>query len=109
MFAVTTFGENYRAYLRGAPFKLCVDNRALAWLKTFSMEQGYIGRWIVRLDGYHTIIRHPTRDKQQNSESLSKKTEFYERLEEKQANQAEIKRRMTSCHSPGGSISLGIP
>ena len=31
------------------------------------------------------------RDKHQNSDSLSKKTEFYERLEQKQANQAEIK------------------
>ena len=36
-------------------------------------------------------IEHRTRDKPQNADSLSKKTEFYERLEEKQANQAEIK------------------
>ena len=55
------------------------------------MDQSYIGRWIVRLDGYHMIIEHRTRDKHQNADSLSKKTEFYERLEEKQANQAEIK------------------
>ena len=74
-----------------APFKLRVDNRALAWLKTYSMDQSYIGRWIVRLDGYHMIIEHRTRDKHQNADSLSKKTEFYERLEEKQANQSEIK------------------
>ena len=31
------------------------------------------------------------RDKHQSSDSLSKKTKFYERLEQKQANQAEIK------------------
>ena len=31
------------------------------------------------------------RDKHQNADSLSKKTGFYERLEQKQANQAEIK------------------
>ena len=31
------------------------------------------------------------RDKHQNADSLSKKTEFYERLEQEQANQAEIK------------------
>ena len=37
------------------------------------------------------IIEHGTRDKHQNANSFSKKTEFYERLEEKQANQAEIK------------------
>ena len=30
------------------------------------------------------------RDKQENADNLSRKTEFYERLEQKQANQAEI-------------------
>ena len=91
MFAVVTFVEKYRAYLGSAPFKLRLDNRALSWLKTYSMDQSYIGRWIVRLDGYHMIIKHRMRDKNQNSDTLSKKTEFYERLEQKQANQAEIK------------------
>ena len=37
------------------------------------------------------IIEHRMRDKHQNADSLSKKTEFYERLEQKQASQAEIK------------------
>ena len=37
------------------------------------------------------IIEHRMLDKHQNADSLSKKTEFYERLEQKQANQAEIK------------------
>ena len=91
MFAVVTFVEKYRAYLGSAPFKLRVNNRALSWLKTYSMDQNYIGRWIVRLDGYHMIIEHRMRDKHRNADSLSKKTEFYERLEQKQANQAEIK------------------
>ena len=91
MFATVTFVEKYRAYLGSAPFKLRVDNRALSWLKTHSMDQSYIGRWIVRLDGYHMIIEHRMRDKHQNADSLSKKTEFYERLEQKPANQAEIK------------------
>ena len=90
MFAVITFVEKYRAHLGSAPFKLRVDNRALAWLKTYSMDQSYIGRWIMRLDGYHMIIENRTRDKHQNADSLRKKTEFYERLEEKQANQSEI-------------------
>ena len=83
-FAVVTFVKKYRAYLGSAPFKLRVDNRALSWLKTYSMDQSYIGRWIVRLDGYHMIIEHRMRDKHQNADSLSKKTEFYERLEQKQ-------------------------
>ena len=91
MFAVITFVEKYRAYLGSAPFKLRVDNRALAWLETYSIDQSCISRWIVRLDGYHMIIEHHTRDRHQNADSLSKKTELYGRLEEKQANQAEIK------------------
>ena len=84
MFAVVT-------YLGSAPVKLRVDNRALSWLKTYSTDQSDIGRWIVRLDGYHMIIEHRMSDKHQNADRLSKKTEFYERLEQKQANQAEIK------------------
>ena len=86
-----TFVEKNRAYLGSAPFKLRVDNRALAWLKTYSMDQSCISRWVVHLDGYHMIIEHRTRDKHQNADSFSKKTEFYERLEEKQANQAGVK------------------
>ena len=38
LFAVVTFVEKYCAYL--------VDNRALSWLKTYSIDQSYIGRWI---------------------------------------------------------------
>ena len=63
MFAVITFVRKYRAYLGSAPFKLRLDNPALAWLKTYSMDQSYIGSWIVRLDGYHMIIEHRTRRK----------------------------------------------
>ena len=59
-FAVFTFADKYRAYLGSEPFKLRVDNRALSWLKTYSMNQSYIGRWIVHLDGYNMIIEHKT-------------------------------------------------
>ena len=91
MFAVVTFVEKYRAYLGSEPFKLRVDNRALKWLKTYSKDQSYIGRWIVCLDGYNMIIEHRTRDKHQNADSLSKKTEFYERQEKREADRPEIK------------------
>ena len=91
MFAVVTFVEKYRAYLGSEPFKLRVDNRALSWLKTYPMDQSYIGRWIVRLDGYNLIIEHRTRGKHQNADSLSKKTEFYEIQEQREADRPEIK------------------
>ena len=79
------------AYLGSAPFKLRVDNGALAWLKTYSMDQNFIARWIVRLDGYRMPIEHRTRDKHQNADSFSRNAEFYECLEENQANQVQIK------------------
>ena len=37
------------------------------------------------------IIEHRTRDKHQNADSLSKKTEFYERHEQREADRPEIK------------------
>ena len=91
LFAVVTFVEKYRAYLGSEPFKLRVDIRALSWFKTYSMDQRYLGRWIVRLDGYNMIIGRRTRDKRQNADSLSKKTEFYERQEHREADKPEIK------------------
>ena len=86
MFAVVTFGEKYKTYLGSEPFKLPVDNRALSRLKTYSMDQSYIGRWIVHLDGYNMIIEHRTRDQHQNADSLSEMTEFYERQEQREAD-----------------------
>ena len=72
---VVTFVEKFRLYLGSEPFKLQVDNRAHSWLKTYSIDQSYIGRWKVRLDDYNMIIEDRTRDNYQNAESLSKKTE----------------------------------
>ena len=83
MFAVVTFMEKYRAfvekYLESAPFKLRVDSRVLSWLKRYSMDHSYIGRWILRLDGCHMIIELRMRDKHQHAHILSKNTEFNER------------------------------
>ena len=80
MFAVVTFVEKYRDYFGSAPFKLRVDNRKLYWLKTYSMDRSYIGRWIARLDGHHMVIKHKMRDKHQSADNLSRKTDFYEKV-----------------------------
>ena len=45
----------------------------------------------MRLDGYNMIIEHRTRNKHQNADSLCKKTEFYERQEQREADRPEIK------------------
>ena len=49
----------------------------------------------MRLDGYNMIIQHRTRDKHHNADSLSKKTEFYERQEQREADRPEIKDRFS--------------
>ena len=51
IFAVVTFVEKYRAYLGSESFKLRVANRALSRLKTYSMNQSYIGTCKLGLDG----------------------------------------------------------
>ena len=43
MFAMVTFGEKHKAYLGSETFKLRVDNRALSWLKTYSMIRATLG------------------------------------------------------------------
>ena len=45
LFEVVIFVEKYRAYLGSALFKLRVDNRALSYLKTYSMDR------VILLDG----------------------------------------------------------
>ena len=45
----------------------------------------------MRLDGYNIIIEHRTSDKHQNADSLSEKTKFYERQEQREADRPEIK------------------
>ena len=44
MLAVVTFLEKWYAYLADECFTLRVDNIALRWLKTYSMDEGMIGR-----------------------------------------------------------------
>ena len=85
------FAEKYRAYLGRALCQLRVDNGALSCLKTYLMDHSYIGRWIVRLDGYHMIIEMRMRDKHHKADNLGKKSDFYEKMEQKQAHQVKIK------------------
>ena len=107
MFAVITFVEKYRAYLGSAPFKLRVDNRALAWLKTFDGPKLYWSldrapRWIPH--------EHRTRQKQQNAGSLSKNTESMSasrrsrRINRKSKTgfHSWTRKPTTNCHLPGG-------
>ena len=89
--AVISFVEKIQSIPGSEPFKLRVYNRALSWLTTYSIEQSYIGRWIVRLEGYNITIEHMTRNKNQIADNLSRKTELYERQEQIKVDRPEIK------------------
>ena len=65
MLAVVYFVEKYRSFLAGRKFVLRVDNQALSWLKTYSMDMGVIGRWITKVGPI------PFRDSAQRSEQTS--------------------------------------
>jgi hypothetical protein len=83
--------KKYHSYLAGNRFLLRVDSEAIRWLKTYSMDEGIIGRWITTLGNYNMEIEHRKRERHFNADALSKKTEFYEAREERLGNQDSIK------------------
>ena len=91
MLAVVYFLEKFRSHLAGRQFTLRVDNQALSWLKTYSMDNGLIGRWIARLGQYDMKIVHRPREKHTNADGLSKKSEFYRLREERRSCQGEVR------------------
>ena len=58
MLAVVTYVRKLHSYLAPRRFTLRVDNQALSWLKTYSMDLGMVGRWLMFLDQYDIEIEH---------------------------------------------------
>ena len=81
MYAAYYFILKNHSYLCPRKFTLRVDNQALSWLKTYSMDQAIIGRWIVALEKYHFSIEHRIRTQHRNADGLSKRTNDYEKNE----------------------------
>ena len=77
MYAVFYFIEKFHSYLTGREFTLRVDKQALSRLKTYSMDQAMIGRWIAPLDQYHFKTIHRPRTQNRNADGLSKWTNDY--------------------------------
>ena len=81
MFAVFYFFEKLHSKLAGREFTLRQDNQALSWLKTYSVDQDTIERWIARLDLYHFERIHKQRAQHRNADGLSKRTNDYKHSE----------------------------
>ena len=90
MYAVFYFVEKFHSYLAGREFTLRVDNQALSWLNTYSMDQAMIGRWIARLDQYHFKTVHRPRTQHRNADGLSKRTNDYNHREQILENLPEV-------------------
>ena len=56
---------------------LRTDNSALSWLKTYSLNEGIIGRWCISLDQYDMHIQHRTRTKHENAKGFFERTNHY--------------------------------
>ena len=67
MYAVFYFIEKLLSYLADREFTRRVDNQALSLLKTYSMDQDMIGRWIAHLDQYHFKTVHRSRTQHRNA------------------------------------------
>ena len=90
MYAVFYFVEKFHSIFAGREFTLRVDNQALSWFKTYSMDQAMIGSWIARLDQYHFKTIHRPRTQHRNVDGLSKKTNDYIHCEQILENLPEV-------------------
>ena len=81
MYAAYYFILKNHCYLCPRKFTLRVDNRPPSWLKTYSMDQAVIGRWLVALEKYHFSIEHRPRTQHRNADGLSKRTNYYKKHE----------------------------
>ena len=91
MLAVVTYVKKFHSYLAPRKFVLRVDNQALSWLKTYSMDLGMVGRWIMHLDQYSMEIEHRPRTRHTNADGLSKRTNLYALKEKHQKDGPVIK------------------
>ena len=87
MLAAVYFIEKFEAFLTRGEFTLRTDNSALSWLKKQTMTNNMAARWIQKLDQCSLVIEHRRREKHQNADGLTKKTEYYEE-KDKQAEGA---------------------
>ena len=82
MYAAVTFVKKFHSFLALRKFILCVENQALSWLKTSSMGENLIGRWLVVLDQYDFGVEHRPRHKHTNADGMSKRSNYYHLKEE---------------------------
>ena len=83
MFCALKMIEKFSPYLCMRKFILRVDCSALAWLKTYAIQQNSLAaRWIARLEGFNFEVQQRRRELHQNADGLGKRTQDLELKEE---------------------------
>ncbi len=77
LLAVVTFIEKNKPLLGIGRFVLRCDSKALEFLKTWSLQEGMIARWISRLSSIQYEFLHRIRGKHENADALTKRTQNF--------------------------------
>ena len=123
LLAIVKAIKHFHPYLYGRRFVIRTDHAALQWLLSFRSPEGQVARWIHRLQEYDFDIQHRAGLQHNNADALSRRScleqgcRHCEKLESKEANQAEVElesrnatnqeevRKHTTYISQGTSIS----
>ena len=62
--------KHFHPYISHSHYTVHSDNIALKWLQKIRYQNGRLGRWSLKLQGYHFTIQH---NPKQNADALSRR------------------------------------
>ena len=65
--------KQFHPYLSHNHFTVYSDNIALKWLQKIKDQNGRLGRWSIKLQGYHFTVIHKAGVRNQNADALSRR------------------------------------
>ena len=65
--------KQFHPYLANSHFTVYSDNIALKWLQKIRDQNGRLGRWSIKLQGYNFTVVHKAGVKNQNADALSRR------------------------------------
>ena len=66
--------KHFHPYISHSHFTVYSDNIALKWLQKIRDENGRLGRWSLKLQGYNFTVAHKPGIKNQNADALSRRS-----------------------------------
>ena len=72
MLAAVVMCTDFRSYLRGAQFTLCMDHSSLRWLHKFRNEDGMLARWYLLLGQFSVTFEYRPGAQHANADGMSR-------------------------------------